>query len=217
VPDTSPPEKIGGISGTGAEVRVVPGHYPEALEASRAWAAGSGAVELHAFDQPAVVAGQGTCAREIMDQIPTATSIIAAVGGGGLIGGIASWARQDLTVVGVESEGCPTLYRARAEGRPVDVPVSGVAVSSLGATRLGQIAWETSRWIDNAVLVSDRAILEAQTWLWDTCRVLAEPAACAPIAALATGAHRPDVGEIVVVVVSGANTRSQGVTLSPAP
>jgi threonine dehydratase len=217
VPDTSPPEKIGGIEDLGAEVIVVSGHYSDALAASRDWAAGSGAIELHAYDQPAVVAGQGTCAREIMEQVPTATTILTAVGGGGLIGGIASWARHDLTVVGVEPESCPTLYEARREGKPVDVAVGGVAVSSLGATRLGEIAWGANRWIDDSVLVTDQEILEAHTWLWETCRVLAEPAACAPLAALATDAHRPEPGEIVAAVVSGANTRGPDVTPQPAP
>jgi threonine dehydratase len=217
VPDSSPPEKVGGLGAQGAEVIVVPGHYAEALAASREWAGGFGAVELHAYDQPAVVAGQGTCAREIMEQVPSATSILTAVGGGGLIGGIASWARHDLMVIGVEPELCPTLHEARRAGEPVDVEVGGVAVSSLGTTRVGRIGWEANHWIDDAVLVGDEAIIEAQTWLWDTCRVLAEPAACAPLAALATGAHRPEPGEIVVAVVSGANTRRPDLTPQPAP
>jgi threonine dehydratase len=217
VPDTSPQEKIGRISRLGTDVEVVRGHYADALAASTQWAEETGARELHAYDQPDVVAGQGTCGREIMDQVPTATSIVVAVGGGGLIGGIASWARHDLRVVGVEPKACPTLHAARAAGEPKDVPVGGVAVSSLGATRVGGIAWEANRWIDDDVLVSDRAILDAQEWLWDACRVLAEPAACAPVAALATGAHRPAPGEIVVAIVSGANTRGPELTPQPAP
>jgi threonine dehydratase len=216
VPDTSPEEKIGGIGALGAEVEVIPGNYAEALAASREWAVGSGAVELHAFDHPTVVAGQGTCCREIMDQVPTVTSMLAAVGGGGLIAGIASWARGDVNVIGVEPDECPTLHQARANGAPVDVRVGGVAVSSLGATRLGGIAWEANRWIDDSVLVTDQAILDAQRWLWETCRVLAEPAACAPVAALIAGAHSPAPGEIVVAIVSGANTRPV-FTQSPAP
>jgi threonine dehydratase len=217
VPDTSPEEKIGGISAYEADVEVIPGHYADALAASREWADGSGAVELHAYDDPVVVTGQGTCGREIMAQIPTATSVLVAVGGGGLIAGIASWARNDLKLIGVEPEKCPTLNQARAIGGPVDVSVGGVAVSSLGATRLGQIAWEANRWIDDSVLVTDEAILDAQSWLWDSCRVLAEPAACAPVAALSAGVYRPQAGEIVVVVVSGANTRRPTVTPPPAP
>jgi threonine dehydratase len=217
VPDSSPHEKIGGISAYGADVEIIPGHYAQALEASREWADESGAVELHAYDDPAVVAGQGTCGREIMYQVPTATSMLVAVGGGGLVAGIANWARNDLKVIGVEPEMCPTLHQARTAGGPVDVPVGGVAVSSLGATRLGQIAWAANRWIDDSVLVSDDAILDAQSWLWDTCRVLAEPAACAPMAALISNVYRPEAGEIVVVLVSGANTRRPIVTPPPAP
>lgn len=206
VPATSPGEKIGRISGIGAEVRVVPGYYVEALQASRDWAKGSDAHEIHAYDQPEVVAGQGTCGKEIMEQVPDVTSILVPVGGGGLIGGIASWARDEVTLVGVESEGCPALNAAREANGPVDVEVSGIAASALGATRLGDIAWVANIWIDQSVLVPDHALVEAQRWLWETCRVLAEPAACAPVAALLTGVYQPADGEHVVALISGANT-----------
>lgn len=206
VPSTSPPEKIGRISGFGAEVRVIAGYYSEALEASRRWAAESGALEAHAFDQPEVVVGQGTCGLEIMEQVPVVGSVLVAVGGGGLIGGIASWIRGEALVVGVEPELCPTLNTARLAGRPVDVEVGGVAASSLGASRLGEHAWLANQWIDASLLVSDEEILEAERWLWETCRVLAEPGACAPIAALLTGKYEPKPGERVVAVISGANT-----------
>ena len=206
VPGTSPEEKIGRIATLGAEVRVVPGYYADALAASREWARDAGAHEIHAYDQPDVVAGQGTCGKEVMDQVPDVGSILVAVGGGGLIGGIASWARDGAIVVGAESEGCPTLHAAREAGGPVDVAVSGLAASALGASRLGDHAWRANEWIDLSVLVSDQDIVTAQRWLWETCRVLAEPAACAPIAALATGAYAPAAGEQVVAVISGANT-----------
>jgi threonine dehydratase len=206
VPDTSPLEKIGRIAAFGADVRVVPGYYAEALQASREWARGSGAHEIHAYDQPAVVAGQGTCGKEIMEQVLDIGSMLVAVGGGGLIAGIASLARDDVTLVGVESEGCPTLRAAREANGPVDVEVGGIAASALGAPRLGDLAWAANRWIDQSVLVSDQAIVDAQRWLWVTCRVLAEPAACAPIAALMTGVYQPTAGEHVVALISGANT-----------
>jgi len=206
VPSTSPDEKTGRISAYGADVRKVDGYYPEALEASRLWAAGSGALEAHAYDQAEVVAGQGTCGREIMDQVPDAASVLVAVGGGGLIGGIASWIRDEAMVVGVEPELCPTLHEARRAGRPVEVGVGGVAASSLGAATLGELPWKARRWIDDSILVSDDEILTAQRWLWDTCRVIAEPGACAPIAALLTGCYAPGKGEQVVAVISGANT-----------
>jgi threonine dehydratase len=206
VPATSPEEKIGKIAGYGADVRVIDGFYPDALEASLAWGAESGALMAHAYDQHEVVAGQGTCGLEIGEQLTDAGSVLVAVGGGGLIGGIASWFRDDAKVVGVESEGCPTLHAARAAGGPVRVEVGGVAASSLGASLLGDHAWKANRWIDESLLVSDEEILAAQRWLWDTCRVLAEPGACATLAALLTGEYRPDPGEHVVAVISGANT-----------
>jgi threonine dehydratase len=206
VPGTSPQEKIGRIATMGADVRVVPGYYPDALAASREWAREAGAHELHAYDQPGVVAGQGTCAREIMEQVPDADAIVVAVGGGGLIAGIASWARDAVDVVGVESEGCPTLHAAREAGQPVDVSIGGIVASALGASRLGDHAWKANEWIDESILVSDGDIVKAQRWLWETCRVLAEPAACAPIAAMSTGALVAADGQHVVVVISGANT-----------
>jgi threonine dehydratase len=206
VPGTSPEEKIGRIAALGADVRVVPGYYPDALAASREWAREAGAYELHAYDQPRVVAGQGTCAREIMEQVPDVDAILVAVGGGGLIAGTASWARDQVNVVGVESEGCPTLRAAREAGEPVDVAVGGIAASALGASRLGDLAWRANEWIDASVLVSDEDIVKAQRWLWEVCRVLAEPAACAPIAALSTSGFVPADGRHVVVVISGANT-----------
>jgi threonine dehydratase len=208
VPSTSPEEKIGRIAAHGAEVRVVPGYYHDALEESRRWAASSGALELHAFDQPEVVAGQGTCGREIMEQVPDVTTILVAVGGGALNAGIASWVRSAAKVVAVEPELCPTLHSAREAGRPVEVEVGGVAASALGASRLGDIPWAANGWIAQSLLVPDESILEAQRWLWETCRVLAEPAGSAPVAALLAGGYTPSPGEHVVAVISGANTRA---------
>jgi threonine dehydratase len=212
VPSTSPEEKVRRIAALGADVRVAPGYYHDALEESRRWIEGSGAFEVHAFDQRDVMAGQGSCGRELLDQIPEASTILVAVGGGGLIGGIASWVRGAAMVVGVEPELCPTLHAAREAGGPVSVEVGGVAASALGAARLGELPWAANSWIGHSVLVSDEALAKAQRWLWDTCRILAEPAGAAPIAALISGAHVPDPGECVVVIVSGANTEA----VSPA-
>lgn len=205
VPESSPEDKIGRIAGYGATTRVVPGFYQDALRESRSWAAGSGAVEIHAYDEPDVVAGQGTCGAEIVEQAPDTTTILVAVGGGGLIGGIASWVRESVAVVAVEPEQCPTLHEARESGAPVEVKVGGIAASALGASRIGEIAWGANRWIDRSVLVSDQSILDARQWLWETCRVLAEPAACAPLAALITGEYEASRDERVVALVSGAN------------
>ena len=205
VPETSPNEKIRRIADLGADVRVVPGYYGAALAASRKWSADVGAHEVHAYDDSHVVSGQGTCGKEILEQAPDTESIMVAVGGGGLIAGIASWVRSDVLVIGIETEGCPTLHAARTAGKPIEVPVGGIAASALGASRLGDHAWSANHWIDQSLLVSDEALAEAQGWLWETCRVVAEPAACAPIAALSTRAYVPATGEQVVAVISGAN------------
>jgi len=206
VPDTSPEEKLGRIAQYGADVMRIPGYYAAALDASEEFAADSGAFVAHAYDQPEVVAGQGTSALEMSRQVPDVDTVLVAVGGGGLIGGIASWFRADVNVIAVEPELCPTLYSARREGKPVDVEVSGVASSSLGAARVGEHPWFANQWIDDALLVGEEEILEAQRWLWDHARLVAETAASCTVAALLTGLYRPEPGERVVAMISGANT-----------
>ena len=186
-----------------ADVRAVPGFYPEALVAASEWAETTGAFQAHAYDQREVVAGQGTCAMEILDA--GVDTLLVPVGGGGLIAGIASWIRTEARVVAIEPEACPTLFEARRAGVPVDVEVGGIAASSLGASRVGEHAWLANKWIDDAVLVTDPQIVEAQQWLWETCRIVAEPAAATTVAALATGAYFPERGERIIAVISGAN------------
>jgi threonine dehydratase len=206
VPETSPAEKIGRIAAYGADVRRVPGFYPEALQAATSWAGDTGAFQAHAYDQAGVVAGQATCGREILEDLPDADTVMVAVGGGGLIAGIASWIRDDARVVAVEPELCPSLYEARRAGEPVEVGIGGIAASSLGTYRIGEHCWDANRWIDDSVLVNDAQIADAQRWLWEICRVIAEPGAAVTIAALRSGAYQPSVGEQVVAVISGANT-----------
>jgi threonine dehydratase len=206
VPETSPEEKIGRISGYGADVSLIPGYYPQALEASLEFAEASGALVAHAYDHRDVIGGQGTCAMEITEQVPGMDTVIVAVGGGGLIGGIASWIRDDAKVVAVETELCPTLHEARKAGHPVDVEVGGVAASSLGAGRVGEYPWHANRWIDESLLLSDEDVVAAQRWLWDDARVLAETSASCTVAAVLSGVYQPEPGERVVAVISGANT-----------
>jgi threonine dehydratase len=207
VPDSSPREKLEALAAYGSTVHVVPGVYPDALEASIRFAAEVGGVFAHAYDQPEVVAGAGTCGMEIAAQVPDASTVLVAVGGGGLIGGIASWFRGEADVVGVETEGTPTLHAAMAAGSPVDVRLSGLAVSSLGASRIGDIAWEAaSQWVSRSVLVTDDDLRMAQSWLWEEMRLVVEPGSAAPIAALLSGDYRPTPSERVVALVCGANT-----------
>jgi threonine dehydratase len=204
VPGTSPLEKIGRIGSFGADARVIPGFYDEALAAARDFTASTGAFEAHAYDQPEVVAGQGTIGIEIAEE-DEFDHVVVAVGGGGLIGGIASWVRDDMTVVAAEPESCRSLNASLEAGRRVEVEVGGVAASSLGARSVGDHAWLARRWIDQSVVVTDSAIVEAQRWLWDEFRLVVEPAAATTVAALATDAYRPSPGSRVIAVLSGGN------------
>jgi threonine dehydratase len=210
VPGTSPTEKIDRIGEYGADVRVVPGYYDEALTASELYAAETGALRAHAYDQPEVMAGQGTLGREIDKQLPVDV-VLCAVGGGGLIGGIASWFRQRVKVVAVEPELCRSFNAALHAGHPVEVDVSGVAASSLGARSVGRHPWQARDWIEESVLVSEEEIIDAQRWLWAETRLAVEPAAATPLAALRGARFHPHPGANVVVVLSGGNVDPRSV------
>jgi threonine dehydratase len=206
VPETSPQVKIDRIRAYGADVHVVPGYYGEAAAACEERAFETGAAFLHPYDQPAVVAGQGTVARELDEQAPDLDTVLVAVGGAGLIGGVAAWYCDDVRVIGVEPARCPTLSAALEAGEPVDVEVSGVAADSLGAMRAGLIATQIARaWVDRVVLVDDATITAARHALWSEVRLAAEPGAAAPVAALLEGVYVPEPGERVGVIVCGAN------------
>jgi threonine dehydratase len=206
VPETSPDVKIDRIRALGAEVTVVPGYYAQAAMACEEHAMDTPALFMHPYDQPAVVAGQGTIGMELSEQCPGADTVLVAVGGGGLIGGIAAWFAGDVRVVGVEPETCPTLSAALAAGGPVDVEVGGVAADALGAARAGTIAYElASRFVDRVLTVPDETITDAQRRLWHDVHLVAEPGAAAALAALLCGAYDPEPDERVIVVICGAN------------
>jgi threonine dehydratase len=206
VPETSPLVKIDRIRAYGADVHVVPGYYGEAAAACEERAFETGAAFLHPYDQPAVVAGQGTVARELDEQAPDLDTVLVAVGGAGLIGGVAAWFCDDVRVIGVEPARCPTLSAALEAGEPVDVEVSGVAADSLGAMRAGLIATQIAQaYVDRVVLVDDATITAARRTLWSEVRLATEPGAAAPLAALLEGAYVPEPGERVGVIVCGAN------------
>jgi threonine dehydratase len=190
----------------GATVVIAGDAYADALAACEARQRETGALMTHAYDQPEVVAGAGTLAREIEAQQGTPDTVLVSVGGGGLVAGIAAWFAGRSRVVALEPELAPTLFAARAAGTPVDVAVSGIAADSLGARRIGQIAWGvTQQHVAEALLLNDDTIREAQRWMWKELKLAVEPAAALPLAALRSGVVRPRVGEKVCLIVCGAN------------
>ncbi|MFB9969562.1 threonine/serine dehydratase [Pseudoroseomonas cervicalis] len=207
VPEITGPAKLARIRAYGATLVQTGASYDEARQASEARAAETGALLVHAYDQEEVLAGQGTLGLELEEQAPALTHILLATGGGGLIGGVAAWYGERAEIVSVEPEACPTLYTALREGRPVPVPVGGLAADSLGARQVGALMFGVARrQIGSALLVPDAAIRAAQQALWERCRLVAEPGGATALAALLCGAFRPPEGARVGVVVCGANT-----------
>ncbi len=207
VPTVSSPAKIDRIRLYGADLTVIGERYAEALAASIEWSKSSGAMPVHAFDQIETLAGQGTLALELQQQAPELDTVLVAVGGGGLIGGIAAWYESKTRVIAVEPEGAPTLAEALKAGQPVDAPTGSVAADSLAPKRVGELMFPIAQaHIDRVVLVSDHAIRMAQKMLWESLRLVAEPGGCAAFAAILSGAYLPAANERVGVVVSGANT-----------
>lgn len=209
VPQMAGPSKIALIRRTGAELTVVPGTYADALRAALDHEARSGAMQVHAYDAPATVAGQGTCLAEWENQGLAADTVLIAVGGGGLLAGSLAWARGRRKIVAVEPQTSCALHAALAAGIPVDVEVSGIAANALGARRIGSICLELAQAQGTqSVLVSDAAIAAAQKALWDEARQWVEPAGACALAALISGAYQPQPGERVAVLICGANPAS---------
>jgi threonine dehydratase len=207
VPVATPAMKAARIAGYGARVVQTGETYADALAASRARQAETGALEVHAYDHPDVLAGQGTVGRELEHDAPELTHVLVATGGGGLIGGIAAWYAGSVQVVSVEPEACPTLHNALSAGHPVEAPVGGLAADSLGARQVGALMFPIAQtWVTDAVLVSDRAIAAAQRLIWDRLRLIAEPGGATALAALLSGAFTPPQGARIGVLVCGANT-----------
>ena len=207
VPVVCSPSKIDRIRSYGAELVVGGERYADALAASELFAAESGALSVHAFDRRETLLGQGTVALELSEQAPEIDTLLVAVGGGGLIGGIASWYRGGIRIVGVEPEEAPTLTLALAAGEPVDAPAGGIAADSLAPKRVGELTFPIAReFVSGVVLVADEAIVEAQKTLWCAARIAAEPGGAAAFAALLSRKYVPAPGERVGVVVCGGNT-----------
>ncbi len=211
LPETSPPAKVARIRSYGAEAVVAGATYVEALALSTRYAAETGALAIQAYDAALTICGQATLALELEDERPDLDTVLVAVGGGGLIAGVAAWYASGTTIVGVETEGCATLSEALAAGRPVDIVPSGIARDSLGASRLGNLTFEiASRHVRAAILVSDAHVTAGQKWLWDKARIIAEPGGATAIAALLSGVYRAEPGERIGVIVCGANVDLDG-------
>jgi threonine dehydratase len=207
VPTVASPEKTARIRSYGAELVVTSDLYAEALAASDRYAAESGALKVHAYDQRETLLGQGSVGLELEQQSPHLDSLLVAVGGGGLIGGIASWYANGVKIVAVEPEAAPTLHNALQAGHPVDSPGGGIAADSLAPKQVGALMFPIAqKFVSAAALVTDDAIVEAQQALWRVLRIVAEPGGAAAFAALLSGRYKPQPGERVGILVCGGNT-----------
>jgi threonine dehydratase len=207
VPRVSSPAKVARIRDAGADLSIVGERYADALAASESWGRESGALPIHAFDQTETLLGQGTLGLELADQAPDCQTLLVAVGGGGLIAGVAASYAGGIRIVGVEPEGAPTLTRALEAGKPVDAPTEGIAADSLAPARIGERVFPIARrFVERVVLVTDDEIRQSQAALWRHLRVVAEPGGAAAFAAVLSGRYRLSPGEHIGIVVSGGNT-----------
>jgi threonine dehydratase len=207
VPSVCPAAKRQLIQSYGADLVIAGDRYADALEASKAWEVESGAMPIHAFDQRETLLGQGTVGLEFEEQVSDLDTLFVAVGGGGLIGGIAAWYQKRITLIGVEPEAAPTLARALEAGHPVDADAGGIAADSLAPKRVGELMFPIAqKYVQQVVLVSDDQIRNAQQLLWKSARIAAEPGGAAALAALTSGIYRPQNGERVGVLICGGNT-----------
>lgn len=207
VPATSSPAKIARIRRYNAALEIGGERYADAAAACADYASKTGALNIHPYDAPETILGAGTTGMEFDEQASTLDTVLVAVGGGGLVAGVSAWFRGGARVIGVEPELSPCLHRALAAGAPVDAPAGGLAGDSLGASRIGALAFAVAGpRIAGSVLVADEAIRAAQKALWATLQVAAEPGAAAPLAALLSGAYKPETGEVLGLVISGGNT-----------
>lgn len=207
VPSVASPAKVDRIRRYGAELVISGDRYADALEASQEWTERTGALPIHAYEAVETLLGQGTLGMELEEQSPHLDSLLVAVGGGGLIGGVASWYENRTKVISVEPELAPTLQRALEAGRPVDAPAGGIAADSLAPRQVGQLMFPIAqKYVQKALLVTDDQIVEAQKKLWQTMRVAAEPGGATALAALLSGRYKTEPGERVGVIVCGGNT-----------
>jgi len=207
IPTVASPAKIDRIRSYGAELVITGERYADALAACEVWTAQNGAMPIHAYDQVETLLGAGTTGLEFEEQCPELDSMLIAVGGGGLLGGIAAWYAGRIKIIGVEPEAAPTLTYAVKAGKPVDAPAGGLAADSLAPRQVGEMMFRIAqKHMHSVLLVKDEDIVAAQKALWEKMRVVAEPGGAAAFAALLSGAYRPEPGERIGVMVCGANT-----------
>jgi threonine dehydratase len=206
VPTVASPEKLERIRGFGAKLVVTGDLYADALAASEQWRAESGAMKIHAYDQVETLLGQGSVGLEMEQQAQGLDSFLVAVGGGGLIGGVAAWFAGKVKIIGVEPENAPTLTYALRAGRLVDSPAGGIAADSLAPKQVGELMLPIAqKFVSSVILVTDDEIRAAQNALWRTMRILPEPGGAAAFAAVLAGKYRPRPDERVGVLVCGGN------------
>ncbi|MEM7723811.1 MAG: threonine/serine dehydratase [Pseudomonadota bacterium] len=199
-------EKLRRMRLFGGEVVLTEGPVSACMAEYAAHADKTGALSVHPYDTEPTLAGQGTVAREVEDQMGGLDTILVATGGGGLIGGIAAWFGDRVKVVSVETEGTNTLARSLAEGPDIDVSASGVAAGSLGGPALGRVSYDVikSR-VQDALVLPDEVVFEAGQILWEATRLVGEPGAAVAFAALTSGAYRPAKDERICVLLCGGN------------
>ena len=207
VPTVASSDKIDRIRRSGADLVITGDRYADALAASEAWLAQSGAMSIHAFNQRETLLGQGTVGLEFEQQYPRLDTLLVSVGGGGLIGGIASWYGSKIKLIGVEPEAAPTLSNALNAGHPVDSPAGGIAADSLAPKRVGELMFSVAQtYVEKVILVNDHEIAQAQEALWSVLRVVTEPGGATAFAALLSARYQPNPGERVGILLCGANT-----------
>jgi threonine dehydratase len=213
VPSVASPAKLARIRGYGARLVISGERYADSLQASEAFVAETGALPIHAYDAVETLLGTATVGLEYEQQQPDLDALLIAVGGGGLIGGVAAWYRGRVRVIGVEPTAAPTLTYARCAGKPVDAPAGGLAADSLAPRQVGELMFPIAQqFVEDVILVEDDDIRAAQRLLWDTLRIVAEPGGAAAFAAITSGRYRPAPGERTGVVVCGANADPSTVT-----
>jgi threonine dehydratase len=216
VPNVASSEKIERIRRCGADLVVVGQRYADALATSEAWTTQSGAMPIHAYDQLETLLGQGSVGLEFQQQCPDLDTLLVAVGGGGLIGGVAAWYAGKIRLIGVEPEAAPTLTNALRAGHPVDSPAGGLAADSLAPKRVGDLMFPIAqKFVEKVILVSDDNITQAQEALWSVLRVVTEPGGAAAFAALLSRRYQPAPGDRVGVLLCGANTTAVDLGVNP--